>query len=57
MGFNECVMAKRKMTTIRLKPEIKAAAEKAAKASNRSLSGLVEFLLIEVLKREGYLNE
>jgi preprotein translocase subunit SecE len=38
-----------------MRPSVKAAGEKAAKASNRSLSSLLETLLIEHLKIGGYL--
>jgi hypothetical protein len=40
---------------IRMRPSVKAAGEKAAKASNRSLSSLLETLLMEHLRRTGYL--
>ena len=40
---------------IRMRPSVKAAGEKAAKADNRSLSSLLETLLIEYLTSKGYL--
>jgi hypothetical protein len=40
---------------IRMQPSVKAAGEKAAAAANRSLSSLMETLLIEHLKAHGYL--
>lgn len=42
---------------IRLQPSLKAAAEKAAKDDARSLSSLVEKLLREYLKANGYLSK
>jgi hypothetical protein len=39
---------------VRMKPSMKAAAEKAAQDDTRSLSSLVEKLLIEHLKAKGY---
>jgi hypothetical protein len=41
---------------IRMRPSVKVAAEKAAKADNRSLSSLIETLLIEHLTTKGYLG-
>lgn len=40
---------------IRMRPTVKAAGEKAAAADNRSLSALMEMLLIEHLTAEGFL--
>lgn len=40
---------------MRMRPSVKAAGEKAAEASNRSLSALIETLLIEYLQAQGYL--
>lgn len=42
---------------IRMRPSVKAAGEKAAKADNRSLSSLIETLLIEYLTAKGYLGK
>jgi len=42
---------------IRMRPSVKAAGEKAAKADNRSLSSLIETLLIEYLTAKGYLSK
>lgn len=41
---------------MRMRPTVKAAGEAAAKANNRSLSQLMETLLIEHLKEEGFLT-
>lgn len=40
---------------LRLKPSLKALAEKAAEADQRSLTSLIEKLLVEHLKANGYL--
>jgi hypothetical protein len=40
---------------MRMRPSVKEAGEKAARAGNRSLSALIEILLIEHLRAEGYL--
>jgi hypothetical protein len=40
----------------RVELSVKKAAEKAALADHRSLASLIEKLLIEFLKREGYLK-
>ena len=40
---------------VRMRPTVKAAGEKAAAEDNRSLSSLMERLLIEHLKSKGYL--
>jgi hypothetical protein len=42
---------------IRLQPSLKAAAEKAAAADHRSLTSLVEKLLTEHLRKQGYLKK
>jgi hypothetical protein len=41
---------------IRVEPDIKAAAEKAAEADHRTLASLIEKLLIEHLRENGYLK-
>lgn len=41
---------------VRMRPSIKEAGEKAAADENRSLSSLMETLLIEYLKQKGYFN-
>lgn len=41
--------------SFRLSPEIKAAAEKAAKDDSRSLSNLIEKVLADWLRERGYL--
>jgi hypothetical protein len=43
--------------SFRLPPEIKAAAEKAAADDHRSLSSLVEKVLADYLKKQGYLPD
>jgi hypothetical protein len=52
-------MVQRKTTqfTMRMDPEVKAAAEKVAAEDRRSLSSLIEILLIEVCKKRGILTE
>jgi len=40
---------------IRMKPSVKAAAEKAAEADNRSLAAYIETLLEGHLREKGYL--
>jgi hypothetical protein len=40
---------------VRLPPEVKSAAEKAAKDDLRSLSSFIEKLLTEHLRKKGYL--
>lgn len=41
---------------VRMRPSVKAAAEKAAAEDNRSLAALMELLVIEHLKAKGYLK-
>lgn len=41
--------------SLRLAPEVKAAAEKAAKADVRSLSSFIEKILTDYLKKNGHL--
>ncbi|MDP4006920.1 hypothetical protein [Methylobacterium sp. NEAU K] len=41
---------------VRMRPSVKAAAEKAAADDNRSLAALMEMLVIEHLKAKGYLQ-
>jgi hypothetical protein len=40
---------------VRMRPSVKTAAEQAAADENRSLSSLIETLLIEYLRAKGYL--
>jgi hypothetical protein len=40
---------------VRMRPTVKAAAEQAAADANRSLSSLIETLLIDHLRANGYL--
>jgi predicted HicB family RNase H-like nuclease len=42
------------MFMVRMRPSVKAAAEEAAAADNRSLAGLMETLLIQYLRKQGY---
>lgn len=42
--------------SFRVSPEIKLAAEKAAKNDHRSLSSLIEKVLAEYLRKKGYLK-
>jgi hypothetical protein len=42
--------------SFRLTPEVKAAAEKAAAEDQRSLSSLIQKLLIDYLRKKGYLK-
>jgi hypothetical protein len=52
-------MAEKRIKTaqvnLRIKPELKAAAEKAATDDHRSLTSLIEKLLSDYLKKRGYL--
>lgn len=50
-------MAETKTSTvqIRIQPSLKEAAEKAAKDDTRSLSSLIEKVLTDFLKQNGYL--
>lgn len=41
---------------IRIQPSLKAAAEKAARDDQRSLSSLVEKVLTDFLRKKGYLK-
>jgi hypothetical protein len=50
-------MGKTPSLGVRLQPETKAALEKAAKDDFRSVSSLVEKILIEWLKAKGYLRK
>lgn len=48
-------MAKTNPIGFRVEPELKDALEKAAKEDRRSLSSLVEIILIDWLRDKGYL--
>lgn len=50
-------MARTASIGIRVEPEVKAAAEKAAGDDHRTVASLVEKLLIEHLKAKGYLPQ
>lgn len=54
--MNEVKRQKTAQVNLRIKPELKAAAEKAAIAENRSLTSLIEVLLMAHLKEKGYLK-
>jgi hypothetical protein len=45
---------KTKVFQVRMRPSVKTAGERAAKDSNRSLSALMEWALLEHLKAAGY---
>ena len=47
---------KSKILNMRIEPELKDAAEKAAADDRRSLTSWVEKLMVDFLKREGYLE-
>ncbi len=42
---------------LRMEPSLKAAAEEAARADHRSLTSLVEKLLVDYLRKHGYLQK
>jgi hypothetical protein len=42
---------------IRVEPDIKAAAEKAAADDHRTVASLIEKLLVEYLREQGYLKK
>jgi predicted HicB family RNase H-like nuclease len=42
---------------LRMRPELKAAAEAAAKADHRSLTSLVEKLLTDYCRKKGFLRD
>jgi hypothetical protein len=48
-------MAKTNSLGVRLQPGVKAALERAAKEDMRSLSSLIEKILVEWLRQRGYL--
>jgi hypothetical protein len=54
-------MAEKRIKTaqvnLRIDPSLKAAAEKAAAADQRSLTSLVEKLLTDYLKKHGFLSK
>ena len=47
---------KAKTLNLRIEPALKDAAEKAAAADRRSLTSLIEKLLADYLRKEGYLK-
>jgi hypothetical protein len=47
---------KEAQVNLRIRPSLKEAAEKAANDDNRSLTSLVEKLLLDHLKKRGYLK-
>jgi hypothetical protein len=46
----------REVTAVRLKPPVKAALQKAADADARSMTSLVERILVNWLKENGFLK-
>jgi hypothetical protein len=50
-------MVKTPSLGIRVRPEVKEALEQAAKDDVRSMSSMVEKILVEHLKRTGYLSD
>ncbi|WP_181149973.1 hypothetical protein [Ensifer aridi] len=52
----EAKRVKTAQVNLRIRPELKEAAEHAAKDDNRSLTSLVEKLLTDHLKDKGYLK-
>lgn len=50
-------MARSATIGLRIEPDLKAAAEKAAQDDRRSLASLVELALVEYLKQRGYLKD
>ena len=55
MGRPVALSPKSLPVSVRLPPEVKAAAERAAKEDTRSLSSLLEKLLTDHLRAKGYL--
>lgn len=53
--MNDVKRQKTAQVNLRLKPELKAAAEEAARADNRSLTSLIETLLLSHLREKGFL--
>lgn len=56
---NECrlhTMAKTEAISIRVEPDVKAAAKKAADDDRRTVAALVEKILVEYLAKNGYLK-
>jgi hypothetical protein len=53
---NDHPRTKTAQVNLRLQPDLKAAAEKAAANDHRSLTSLFEMLLTEYLRRKGYLG-
>ena len=49
-------MAKTNPLGVRLQPEVKAALERAARDDHRSLSSLIDKILVEWLRECGYLQ-
>lgn len=50
-------MARTAAIGVRVEPNVKAAAEKAAAADHRTVASLLEKLLVEFLKDNGYLTK
>ncbi|TWB62942.1 ribbon-helix-helix domain-containing protein [Bradyrhizobium sacchari] len=49
-------MAKTAAISVRVPDDVKAAVEKAAEADSRSVASLVEKILVDYLKKNGYLK-
>lgn len=52
----EAKRIKTAQVNLRIKPELKEAAERAARDDNRSLTSLIEKLLVDHLKAKGHLK-
>ena len=50
-------MARTVAISVRVEPDLKAAAERAAKDDRRTLASLVEIALIDYLSHKGYLQQ
>lgn len=57
MAIQDSKRVKTAQVNLRLLPEMKEAAEKAAVADRRSLTSLIEKLLGDYLAEKGFLNE
>jgi hypothetical protein len=57
MGRPPLAVTKSLPVSVRLPPNVKAAAEKAATDDRRSLSSFLEIAVIDYLRRKGYLTK
>lgn len=55
--FEEFWMARAAAISVRVEPSVKKAAEQAASDDGRTLSQLMERLLVAYLRKEGYLKK